>query len=159
MSVDEMLAREAIRHTIASYSIAGDSRQVEAFVALFADDAVFEFAGFPPLPGFRFEGLEAINPTARWRQYAERESSARGSSFVRHNLTTCRIELTGPATAKALSYFVVYTDIGPDHSGCYTDELVKRGDRWLFAHRKIRLDWRAPGSLFPVLDTATAKDK
>jgi hypothetical protein len=157
MTVDDLSAREGIRHTIASYNMAGDSRNVDEFVALFADDAVFEFAGFPPLEGFRFEGREAIDPTARWKKYSEREQSSRGSSFVRHNLTTSRIELTGPETARARTYFVVFTDIGPDHSGVYTDELVKRGDRWLFAHRSIRLDWRAPGSLFPVVDTSTVK--
>lgn len=153
MTIDEMLARESIRHTIASYCVAGDSRAVDDFVSLFADDAVFEFAGFPPLPGFRFEGREAIDPKARWKRYAELERSSRGASFVRHNLTTCRIDLTSPETAKARTYFAVFTDIGPDHAGVYADELVKRDDRWLFAHRQIRLDWRSPESLFPVVDT------
>ena len=48
------------------------------------------------------------------------------------------------------------TDIGPDHAGIYSDALVKRGDRWLLAHRTIRLDWRSPQSLFPVVDTRSA---
>jgi hypothetical protein len=159
MTVDDLLAREGIRHTIASYNMAGDSRNAAEFVALFADDAVLEFAGFPPLQGFRFQGREAIDPIPRWRQYAEMEKALGGSSFLRHNLTTCRIELTGPETAKARTYFVVFTDIGPDHCGVYTDELVRRGDRWLFAHRKIRLDWRAPESLFPVVDKGAVKAK
>jgi hypothetical protein len=152
MTVDELSAREGIRDTIARYNVAGDLRNVDDFLSLFACDAVFEFAGFPPLEGFRFEGREAIDPTARWKQYTERERSSRGSSFVRHNLTTCRIDLTGPETARTCTYFVVFTDIGPDHSGFYTDELVRRGARWLFAHRRIRLDWRSPESLFPLID-------
>ena len=151
MNVDELLTRESIRHTIASYTVAGDTRNVEQFVAQFADDAVFEFAGFPPLEGFRFVGRDAIDPTARWKRYAELEQS-QGSTFLRHNLTTCQIELTGSDRAKARTYFVVFTDIGPDHCGVYADEFVRRGDRWLIAHRKIRLDWRSPGSLFPVVE-------
>lgn len=136
---------ERIRHTITQYTIAGDDKTPEVFTALFAKDAVFEFEDFPPLPGFRFEGRSAIDPTARW----ERIKRSMRTSFVRHNLGTCQIELTGPDTAKARTYFIVFTDIGPDHSGVYTDELVKVADEWLFAHRKIRLDWRSPQGIYP----------
>lgn len=153
MNADAALSRESIRQTIARYSMAGDSRNVDEFIALFADDAVFEFPGFPPVEGFRFVGREAIDPSARWKRYAELEQASRGSSFLRHNLTTCLIELTGPETAKARTYFAVFTDIGPDHCGIYIDEFVKKNGCWLFAHRKIRLDWRSPDSLFPVLDS------
>ncbi len=44
------------------------------------------------------------------------------------------------------------TDIGPDHSGTYNDLFRKVGGQWLIAHRKIRVDWRSPDSLFPPLD-------
>jgi len=152
MTLDDLLAREAIRQTISAYTIAGDLRDREAFLAVWADDAVFEFAAFPPLPGFRFEGLAQIDPEGRWRRYGEMERTHGGSSFLRHNLTTGQIELTGPETARARTYFVVFTDIGPDHAGTYSDALVRRKDRWLFAHRQIRLDWRSPDSLFPVVD-------
>lgn len=152
MTIDEMLAREGIRDAIARYTIAGDSRDRELFLSAFAEDAVFEFAGFPPVPGFRLAGRAEIDPASRWRRYAELEAGARGSSFIRHNLTTCRIELTGAATAKARSYFIVFTDIGPDHSGTYDDVLVEQDGRWRISHRKISLDWRSPESLFPVLE-------
>ena len=32
------------------------------------------------------------------------------------------------------------------------DIFRKEGDQWLIAHRKIRVDWRSPDSLFPPLD-------
>ncbi len=60
MTVDEMLARESIRHRIASYNMAGDSLRAEEFAGAFTDDAIFEFNGFPPFPPFRFEGRAAI---------------------------------------------------------------------------------------------------
>lgn len=156
MTIDELLAREAIRHTLATYTIAGDSRVAADFLSAFTDDAILEFAGYPPLPGFRFEGHAQIDPTERWRRYGELERELGGSSFLRHNLTTSKIELTGPDTARARSYFVVMTDIGPDHAGVYSDELARRGERWLLARRTIRLDWRSPASLFPVVDTRPA---
>ena len=50
-----------------------------------------------------------------------------------------------------LSASLVFTDIGPDHAGTYDDRLVRQGVGWLFAHRRIRLDWRSPESIFPPL--------
>jgi uncharacterized protein (TIGR02246 family) len=152
MTLDDLIARESIRETIAGYTMAGDSRDAEAFAALFADDAILEFAGFSPVPGFRNEGREQIRQRiSSWSSKPGEDPSMRGTSFIRHNLTTSRIELTGADFADAKTYFVVFTDLGPDHSGTYTDALVRHNDRWLFAHRRIALDWRSPDSLFPAL--------
>ena len=78
----------------------------------------------------------------------ERKDSAqekRGQgAFVRHQLSTGTIELTGPDTAKARTYFTVYTRIGPDHTGDYIDRYRKVGEQWLIAHRRIRLKWMSP---------------
>lgn len=152
MTHEEATARESIRQTITSYTIAGDARDPKLFNDLWAADALFEFDGWPPLPGFRCNGIVEIHArSASWvpLSVAARDPAMHGTSFVRHNLTSCHIELTSSDTAKALTYFIVMTDIGPDHSGTYTDKLVLQGDRWLFAHRKIALDWRSPDSCFP----------
>ena len=122
-----------------------DDKTPGAFITLFAEDAVFEFEAFPPLPGFRFEGRAAIDPSVRWAKW---QASMR-TSFVRHNLGTCLIELTGLREAKARTYFSVFTDIGLDHSGVYDDEFSKVGDDWLFKRRSIRLDWRSPEGIYP----------
>jgi ketosteroid isomerase-like protein len=152
MTLDDVIARESIRETIAAYTIAGDSRDAEAFVALFAEDAVLEFAGFPPVPGFHNEGIQNIrHRTSSWSSIAGKDPALRDTGFIRHNLATCQIDLTGPDTARARTYFMVFTDIGPDHSGTYSDELIRQGDRWLFAQRRVALDWRSPQSLFPPL--------
>lgn len=152
MTLEEMLAREGIRKTINGYNAAGDSRDGAAFAALFAKDAVLEFAGFGPVPGFRSEGLEAIRArTASWSPVPGKDPSLTLASFIRHNLTTCRIDLTGADTATARTYFVVFTDIGPDHAGTYSDSLIRQGEEWLFTHRRIALDWRSPDSIFPPL--------
>ncbi|MCB2077817.1 MAG: nuclear transport factor 2 family protein [Novosphingobium sp.] len=150
MTNEEATAREAIRKTINAYTIAGDSRDSEAFPGLFAIDAVFEFAGFAPLPGFRREGRDAIRSgIATWSQEPGKDPSLTRTAFIRHNLTTCQIELTGDNIARARTYFIVMTEIGPDHSGVYSDMLKRYDDNWLFTHRRITLDWRSPESLFP----------
>jgi hypothetical protein len=152
MNLDEMLAREGVRKTIHGYNAAGDARDGRSFTALFADEAILEFAGFGPVPGFRSEGIGEIRVrTATWSPEPVKDPSLSQTRFIRHNLTTCLIELTGPDSATARTYFVVFTDIGPDHAGTYTDTLVRRGEDWLFAHRRIALDWRSPDSLFPPL--------
>ena len=50
--------------------------------------------------------------------------------------------------ATARSYFTVHSNFGPDHSGTYDDRLVRTADGWRFAHRRVRIDWQAEGSLF-----------
>lgn len=150
MTLDEVIAREAIRKTITSYTIAGDNRDPTLFDDLWADDAIFEFEAFDPLPGFSCQGIEDIHARSKtWRPLPIVDPELRSATFVRHNLTTCQIELTGPDTANAKTYFIVYTDIGADHAGNYTDKLVRKGDRWVFAHRKIALVWRSPDGCFP----------
>jgi hypothetical protein len=150
MTMDEFIAHEAIRQTIATYTIAGDNRDPTLFNDLWADDALFEFEAFPPLPGFRCQGAAEIRArSATWKPLPIEDPDLRSATFVRHNLTTCRIELTGPDTARAKTYFLVVTDIGPDHAGNYIDKLVRQGDRWVFAHRQIALVWRSPDGCFP----------
>lgn len=143
MTIEELLAREGVRHTLASYNMAGDRLRVEDFMAVFTEDALFESAGF------RCEGRQAIYEwLTGWGRPATDTPPRRRAKLVRHNLTTCLIDVTGPETATARTYFVVLTDIGPDHCGHYVDAFRKVETRWLIAHRKVRLDWRSPESLF-----------
>jgi hypothetical protein len=48
----------------------------------------------------------------------------------------------------ATSYSFAITDIGPDHWGSYRDRFRRVDNRWLFAHRSVRVDGYAPGSRF-----------
>lgn len=149
MTLEELLAREAIRKTIADYTVAGDRLDQGAFMACFTADAVLETDGIAPPDDFRFDGPDAIRRwISRWREQASSAVSPHRASFVRHHLTTCAIELTGEHTAKARTYWSAWTDIGPDHAGHYLDHFRKEGELWLIAHRRIRRDWQAPNSLF-----------
>jgi SnoaL-like domain len=156
VNVDELLAREAIRHTMTRYTMAGDRLRTEEFIAVFTEDAVLASEGVEESDVFRFEGREAIREwIARWNRRSGAASSP-NPTFVRHHLATSLIELTGPDTAKARTYWVAYTNIGPDHCGYYIDVFRKTVEGWLIAERKVRLDWRSPNSLFTtaVQDTS-----
>lgn len=153
MTIEELLAREAIRDTLAKYNTSGDRAMAEEYAACFTRDGVIESSDRRGSAGIRFEGRDAI---LKWQ--TEWKNTPKGSSltpnvqrkaqFVRHNLTTCKIDLTGPDTAKARTYWMVITDVGPDHSGVYVDDFRKEDGQWLIAHRRVRTDWFAANSHF-----------
>jgi len=156
MTSEELLAREAIRQTLADYTMAGDRLRTEEFMAVFTADAILETDGVPESDSFRYEGREAIRSwISRWRE-PPTEGPVHQSRFIRHHLSTCQITFTGPDTAKARTYWTAYTDIGPDHCGYYLDEFRREEDRWLISHRRIRLDWRSAGSLYMTAVARTA---
>ena len=136
MTLDDLLAREAIRHTMSVYNTAGDGNDADGWAGAFTEDGVLATGSI------RFEGRDAI------RQSKLDRIKAAHAQFVRHNITTSRIDLTGPGVAKAKTYFVVFTEAGPDHAGHYLDDWRKVGDDWLIAHRNVVVDWKSPESRF-----------
>jgi 3-phenylpropionate/cinnamic acid dioxygenase small subunit len=150
MQLDELLAREAIRKTLATYNAAGDRLKAERFLSVFTDDAIFESEGVPEDELFRYVGKSEIAQWMhRWQhQTNDTTTPTHQASFVRHHLSTCDIELTLADQARVRTYWSAWTDIGPDHAGYYLDEFRKVGEHWLIAHRRVRLDWRSDRSLF-----------
>src|SRR5690606_203872 len=145
MTIEELLARECIRHTLACYNIAGDRLRIDEFVAVFTEDAVLESDGLPEAEAFCHIGRAAIHRwVSGWQaRTATAQHSARQPSFVRHHLATSVIEFPDAETADVRTYWSAYTDIGPDHCGQYLDRFRSTGERWLIAHRRVRLDWRS----------------
>ncbi len=157
MTIEELLARESIRKTMAAYTMAGDRLRVDEFAAVFTDDAILESDGVPEADAFRYVGKAAVREwLSRWSRSPEAERRTHQATFVRHHLSTSQIEITGADTARARTYWVAHTDIGPDHAGYYLDSYRKVGDEWLIAHRRVRMDWRSPQSLFT---TAVVRSK
>ncbi len=137
MELQELLARESIRRTMARYNTAGDRLKAADFMAAFTEDGVLESEGVGAADQFRFEGREAIGGwLTRWSD-APPSGDAPRATFVRHHLSTCDIEITGPDTATACTYWTAYTDIGPDHCGHYLDAFRRQGGDWLIAHRRV----------------------
>lgn len=145
MTIEDLLAREAIREVMAKYTVTGNRLEVADFLSCFTDDAIIESEFAAPDKTFRFEGKAAIQA---WQQRWLAGDEVYGTTFVRHHLTTSTIDLTGPDAATARTYWTVWTDIGPDHAGVYIDSFRKVGEAWLIAHRRIRFDWAMPGSAF-----------
>ena len=146
MTLEDLLAREAIRDTMAKYNHSGDSLRAEDFAACFTEEGILESASEG---GFRYFGRAAILAwQSAWRNNPPSPDTPHGAKFVRHNLTTSRIEMNGPDNARARTYWVVMTDIGPDHCGVYIDEFRRVDGEWLIDHRRVRTDWWAPNSHF-----------
>ena len=149
MTLDELLAREAIRDTLAKYNVSGDRLKVDDYAACFTEDGIMEAEHKNPALTFRYEGREAIRAwQQRWLDQGKSGRPVHQATFARHHLSTCKIDLTGPDTANVRTYWVAWTDVGPDHAGYYLDTFRKVGEEWLIAHRRVREDWRAPASLF-----------
>lgn len=156
MTIEELMAREAIRDTMAKYNVSGDRLKIEDYVACFTEDAVMESEYVPDDKAFRYEGRSAILAWQnRWLSRKAGAGTVHKASFIRHHLSTSKIDVTGPETAKARTYWVAWTDIGPDHAGYYLDDFRKVGDAWLIAHRRVRLDWESPDSLYTAAVTNT----
>ena len=136
----ELAAREAIRHTIASYTYAADRGRFDDLVALFAPDGVLDVHG---VGGARAEGRDAIAHFFTGVNTDVVESAPPGR--MQHHVSSVWIDLTSESAARASSYFTVFTGAGVDHWGRYRDALVLGDGRWLFAHRLVRTDGMTPG--------------
>jgi uncharacterized protein (TIGR02246 family) len=137
MDASELLAREAIRDTLARYAHDADTGRFEALAELFADDGVMVVPDRDPLTG-RAAILEFLGRARR------RLSDSSVQAYIRHHVTSVRIDIESADSARAASYFLALTARGPDHWGRYRDRLVRRGERWLFQERQVLVDGRAP---------------
>jgi hypothetical protein len=141
MTPDEMLAREAIRYTLELYNHAADTARYELHHEVFHPQAVFEVQGKGELVG-PDAIIAMLQPAAVARGAFEK------GNFQRHNLTTTMIDFTGPETATVVTYIIVVTELGIDHTGRYDDVFVKSGARWLIERRRASMEWSRPDSRF-----------
>lgn len=143
MDASEAIAREQIRDVISRYNHAGDQGDLDALVRCFTENGVLDLEGEDDL-----QGRAAIH---RYLSGVVRNLADRSvRPLLRHHVSSVRIELTGPDTATAASYFLVFTDVGLDHWGRYGDRLVCSGGAWRIAHRKVRVDGAVHNSRMAV---------
>jgi hypothetical protein len=135
MHPDELIARERIRDAIARYAHFADGGRLEELAALFAEDGTLEIAGRPPLTG-RAAIVTFLNGV-------KRTPDAGASPFIRHHVSSVRIDVQGANEATAASYFFVITERGPDHWGRYRDDFIRIDEEWLFKRRRVRVDGKA----------------
>ncbi len=142
MTPEQALAREAIKYTMSVYNTEGDRGRLEGLASAFFEDGVLDTATGS------FRGRAALVKGLGTGIAKRAGDPDRGVGFVRHNLTTSRIEFVSDAEADCWTYFIVYTKFGPDHMGTYIDKFRKHGDRWLIAHRRVKLHWKNEASTF-----------
>ncbi len=140
MTVEEMIAREEIRLLLATYNSEGDRGRLAALASVFTEDGVLEGGS-----GFVAKGAEEIVRTLSGPRGPE-DRRHRRPAFMRHHLTTSLVVFDDADTARGRNYYLVVTDLGPDHSGVYTDLYRKVDGRWRIADRRSRIDWAAEGS-------------
>jgi hypothetical protein len=146
MTPEQVLAREAITHTQSVYNTEGDRGRLDGLLLTFTEDGVLE------LDRGEFRGREAIRGALSGAVDQKRREAAAGPPvgaprlFLRHHLTTRRIEFRGEDEADVWTYFFVMTPVGLDHAGVYVDHFVRQGDRWLIARRRVKIDWQSAGS-------------
>ena len=138
-----MSAREAVRHTIASYTYAADHGRFEDVASLFAVEGILEVHG---TGGARAVGREAILDF--FRGVGSDVVTTAPPGRMQHHVSSVRVDLASPTEANATSYFTVMTGAGVDHWGRYRDRLVHVDGRWLFQHRRVRTDGSAAASAF-----------
>jgi hypothetical protein len=142
MTVEELLARESIRDTLATCNMAGDRLRLDDFIAMLTEDVNFDVGKHC------MQGRDAVRTYMLGLARADASAGASRPQFLRHHLTTCVIRFTGLASADVRSYFAVYSAIGPDHCGYYADKFRCIDGLWLIAERKLRIDWTCAASAF-----------
>jgi len=151
MDAGEAIAREAIRDVISRYNHAGDRGQVEALSQCFAEDGVLAIAGEPEV-----RGRAAI--VQRLSSVVDDAAKRSTRAILRHHVSSVKIDLTGPDSATAASYFLVFTEIGLDHWGGYADRLARAKGEWRIAYRKVRVDGASPNSRMAMAHRIGAGD-
>ncbi len=146
MEASELLIREQIRHTLASYNHAGDRMDLAGLAACFTAEGVLEIKGRPLLRG-RAAIVEGLTATVAPDTAAGGEPRS-VAPYAHHHVTNVRIDAVTAERAEAASYFVVFTPIGADHWGRYRDVLAPEDGQWLLAHRRVTTAGFAPGSYF-----------
>ena len=132
-------AKAACRELVTGYAFHRDRADGDAVGALFTEDATFD------LMGEVFRGRSAIR--------ARVDAGASGPVY-RHLMSTVHIELTGPETARGVSYVTVYSAPGPLPAtlaawaaiGEYHDDFVRTPDGWKIQRRTFVPTFFPPAS-------------
>jgi len=153
MTIDDLLAREAIRDLVARYNSYGDTGKFDLLWPLFTDDAVMDVG---PTRGQRrihtgIEDVKQIFLGAQDRVHDQDERAA--TTYIRHFTATHQIDLVDAEHATGRCYFVVIIGNavepgGVDHWGRYVDEYARVDGTWKFASRRVYVDGAVATSWF-----------
>jgi SnoaL-like domain len=143
MELEEIAARLGVQATMGRYTRFVDTGRAGDLAGLFAPDCLYDMGG-----GAVARGRDQIVPIVEGLK--DRFRTAPDFGRLRHHVSSAVVEITGPASATAMSYFVAFCAQGPDHWGTYRDVLSSDGKDWWFDSRVVRVEGAASGS--PVAD-------
>jgi hypothetical protein len=145
--IKRLIIERACEQLSIAYARAVDFRDYDAFVELFADDALLDL-------GMQIKGKEAI-----------RESMQKRSDEIRsrHILTNISIEVQDSQHARGVSYLTLYRHVGteslrseipvastlPTAVGHYEDAFVLTEEGWRFKTRTLHVAFRNPSTVKP----------
>ena len=121
----------AVRNVVARVAMLADEGDLEEYVELFADDALWE------MPGNSIQGRDNLLAGAIERRAG---GTVGPGSNTRHVITTQAVVVDGDeATSDAYWQFWVNTAAEPSIAlfGTYRDRFVRTADGWKLAHRVI----------------------
>jgi uncharacterized protein (TIGR02246 family) len=127
-NVDDQLA---VRNLLARITYEGDSGDLDAYLTLFDDDAVWA------MPGVQHRGLDAIRRGVEQRRS---EGLTGPGSKKRHVLTTVEVTVKGDEATARSTWLLVGGDGSQPallHFGIYDDRLQKSSNGWLMVERSI----------------------
>ncbi|MBV8303269.1 MAG: nuclear transport factor 2 family protein [Acidimicrobiia bacterium] len=130
MSAEDELA---VRNVVARLAQYADGPDIDAYVALFTPDAVWDMPGAPRT------GHAQIRAGSEERRAAGQIGPG---SATRHVVSTTTVRVHADhAEADSVWQFYVDTDKAPGLQlmGTYHDELVRVGHEWKLAHRQISI--------------------
>jgi hypothetical protein len=137
VDLNELVAIEGIRKTMADYVFFTDNGKIREFAALFGESGVFVLPD-----GSASTGAGAIRALLEGHAaYFAANPDQAPPGYLRHQITTVDITLTGDGSASAESYFMTLTKDRVDHWGKWSDQLARAADgRWLFVKRVVTTD-------------------
>lgn len=143
MSIEDRLA---ITDNIYAYSYAWDAQDIEAFLKVFTEDAVWEsYPAGAKDPELRLDSPEAIR---KWG--TERLARRKGKFWSRHFQTNVVFDQLDANSARTRT-MVLVTHQGvedkapsPIVSGVYFDEHRRTSGGWRIRHRMVRHDQHSP---------------
>ena len=141
----ELVDREAIRELIGATAATLDVEDLARWIELFAPEAEYEITAYSPAIRAAMSWLKIARPDLD-RMLEDVGQHVRDSGRRLHVVSPVAITLAGNRASVRSQFAVMRTrQDGETHlyvAGRYEDELVKSGDRWLYATHRVILDTR-----------------
>ncbi|MBV9842268.1 MAG: nuclear transport factor 2 family protein [Sphingomonadaceae bacterium] len=144
MTIEELLAREAVRDTIARFTRASDSGRTEETAEQF-----HLHGEFVDSRGHHGSGRAAILAMLNsWTGSAPPVKHADTKPVLRHFTSNTQFVAVKPDRIEAITYFCSMTAVGNDHWGRYFDVFEPHGKLWLFSRRAVKIEGYAEGGWY-----------